>query len=312
MHDKAGGLKDPESFERLLIYVAMLPNLPGLRHSYSIPARFFYSSIKKHMHWDWQHFYTKASDWVLASAPRFLGAILFCLIGLWITRRIDKWLKASFERRNINPSIRYFIRNFIIIALQIGLFTIAFQIAGIQLTFLTAVVAGLSVAFGLALSGTLQNFMSGLLILLLHPFRVGDRIITQGQEGKVSSIQLFYTVVLTSDNKTIIIPNGQLSNNVIVNLSREGKRRFDIELKLGYNIDIDGLKQALTKSIKTMKDVLNDPAYRIGITAIDGDKYTLKIELWTTADDFQNTQMIVNEKIITDLKQSGIKLPGMT
>ena len=188
----------------------------------------------------------------------------------------------------------------------------AFQIAGIQLTFLTAVVAGLSVAFGLALSGTLQNFMSGLLILLLHPFRVGDRIITQSQEGTVTSIQLFYTVVLTSDNKTIIIPNGQLSNNVIVNLSREGKRRFDIELKLGYNIEINALKQALAKSIESMKDVLKDPAYRIGISAVEADKYALKIELWITAADFQHTQMVVNEKIVNDLKQSGIKLPGMS
>jgi len=264
------------------------------------------------MHWNWENFYAKASDWILASAPRFLGAVIFCLAGIWIIRRIDKWIKVNFERRNLNPSIRYFLRNFIIIALQITLFTLAFQIAGIQLTFLTAVVAGLSVAFGLALSGTLQNFMSGLLILLLHPFRVGDRIITQSQEGTVTSIQLFYTVVLTSDNKTIIIPNGQLSNNVIVNLSREGKRRFDIELKLGYNIEINALKQALAKSIESMKDVLKDPAYRIGISAVEADKYALKIELWITAADFQHTQMVVNEKIVNDLKQSGIKLPGMS
>lgn len=110
----------------------------------------------------------------------------------------------------------------------------ALQIAGIQLTFFTAIVAGLSVAAGLALSGTLQNFVSGILILVLRPYSVGDNVVMQGQEGTVTSIQLFHTIILTFDNKTIIVPDGQLSNNVTINLSRQGKRRFDINLKFNY------------------------------------------------------------------------------
>ena len=118
------------------------------------------------------------------------------------------------------------------ILLKILLALALLQVLGIQMTMFAALVGAFGVAAGLALSGTLENFTSGILILLLKPFRVGDNIIAQAQEGTVTSIQLFYTVVLTFDNRTVIVPNSKLSNEVIINLSREGLRRMDIELKL--------------------------------------------------------------------------------
>ena len=238
-------------------------------------------------------------------------ALAVLLIGIWALRVLNRWIKKGLLVKRINPSVRYFLQNLIAISLQIILVMVVLQIAGIQLTFLSAIIAGFTVTIGLALSGTLQNFVSGILILLLKPYRVGDNISTQGQEGSVTSIQLFYTIVLTFDNKTIIIPNGQLSNNVVINLSREGKRRLDIELKFPYAIDIPQVKKILQTSIDSSEHILPEPVARIGVSAIDYDWYTINVNVWINAHGFYDTKLLLQEKLISDLKAAGIKFPGM-
>lgn len=262
------------------------------------------------MKWDWDKFYDKAYNWIITTGPRLIIAIIVFFIGLWVIRWFTRWLRRGFDRKNFNPSLRYFLLNLIAITLQIFLVLIVTQIVGVQLTFFTAVIAGFSVAAGLALSGTLQNFVSGILILILKPFRVGETISTQGQEGVVTTIQLFYTTVLTHDNKTITIPNGQLSNNVIINLSREGERRVDIDLKFSYGVDFEEVKKNLQSSLASVENMLHDPPARIGISALDADKYTVTINAWTRAHGFVDTKMQLQEKILADLKNSSVKLPG--
>lgn len=263
------------------------------------------------MKWDWEKFYDRAYSWVLTTGPRLILAIAVLVLGLWLIRIFTGWIRKGLERRNFNPSLRYFLLNLTAISLQILLILLATQIVGIQLTFLTAIIAGFSVAAGLALSGTLQNFVSGILILILKPYRVGDNISTQGQEGKVTSIQLFYTTVLTYDNKTITIPNGQLSNNVVINLSREGDRRIDIDLKFSYNIHEDDVRKVLQKTIQDARYLLSEPKARVGITMLEADKYTLSVHAWTSASGFVDAKMELQEKILKDLREAGIKLPGI-
>jgi small conductance mechanosensitive channel len=263
------------------------------------------------MNWNWDIFYDKAYNWIISFGPRILLSILILFIGLWLIRIFNRVMKKSLTKHNFNPSLRYFLQNLIALALQILLVLLVMQIAGIQLTFFAAIVAGLSVAVGLALSGTLQNFVSGILILVLKPYRVGDNIITQGQEGTVTSIQLFFTTVLTFDNKTIIIPNGQLSNNVVINLSREGKRRLDIEMKFEYQNDIEQIKKFINDSIHSADDILPEPVARIGVSKLDTDKFTMTVNVWVNAHGFYDLSLKLNEKLVTDLKQAGIKFPGM-
>lgn len=255
------------------------------------------------MNWNWDEFYKKASDWLIVNVPKIIIALMILFIGFWVIRIFSKWLKKMLDRRNFNASLRYFLLNLVAITLQIFVIVIALQTAGVQLTFFTAIVAGLSVAAGLALSGTLQNFVSGILILVLRPYRVGDTVIMQGQQGMVNSIQLFYTVVTTFDNKTIIVPNGQLSNNVVINLSREGKRRIDVELKFPYKIDEEAVKKAVYELIPSVSGMLNDPNVRIGVIALEADKYTLSIQAWTHAHGYEDTRMALQEKIMEVLKQ---------
>jgi small conductance mechanosensitive channel len=263
------------------------------------------------MKWDWQKFYDSVYNWLIEYGPRILLAILILILGFWLIRVLNGWVKKGLMRHNFNPSLRYFLQNLIAITSQVLLVLAVMQIVGLQLTFFTAIVAGLSVAAGLALSGTLQNFVSGILILVLKPYRVGENINTQGQEGAVTSIQLFYTTVLTFDNKTIIIPNGQLSNNVVINLSREGKRRMDIDLSFSYGFDLEIIKKILAASIQSSGTNLPDPGYRIGVSKLEADHYILTINIWVSAHGFYDTKILLNEKLMTDLKKGGIKLPGM-
>lgn len=159
----------------------------------------------------------------------------------------------------------------------------ALQVAGIQITLFAALIAALGVAAGFALSGTLQNFTSGIVILLLKPFRLGDNIIAQGQEGTITSIEIFYTVVTTFDNRTVIFPNSKLSNEVIVNTSRQGTRRIDIELKFNYGMAFERVREIVDKTLVSYNNLLKEPVYRIGISSLDPDGYKVVINVWTKA-----------------------------
>lgn len=262
------------------------------------------------MKWNWDTFYDKAYTWIISFGPRILAGLLILFIGLWLIRLFNRILKRTLAKHNFNPSLRYFLQNLVALTLQVLLILMVMQVAGIQLTFFAAIVAGFSVAAGLALSGTLQNFVSGILILVLKPYRVGDNINTQNQEGTVTSIQLFYTTVLTFDNKTIIIPNGQLSNNVVINLSREGKRRLDIDLRFDYKTDPAQVKKVLQESIDSADNILPEPVARIGISKLDVDKYVMTVNVWVSAHGYYDLQIALNEKLIRDVQKAQIHLPG--
>ncbi|MEP6677197.1 MAG: mechanosensitive ion channel domain-containing protein [Ferruginibacter sp.] len=261
------------------------------------------------MKWDWQKIYNTAYNWIITHAPGIIGAAVVLVTGIAFIRILNKWLKRWLEHRHFNPSLRSFLQNLIIVVLQIFLILLVMQVAGIQLTFLSAIIAGFTVAAGLALSGTLQNFVSGILILFLRPYKVGDNINVQGNEGTVTSIQLFFTTVVTFDNKTIIVPNGQLSNNIVINLSQQGKRRLDIDLKLSYENDIAQVKSILNGTIKNFEHILAEPASRIGISLLEYEMYTISVNVWIDAHGFYDTRLLFQEKIITDLIKAGIKFP---
>ena len=258
---------------------------------------------------DWNKFYTKAYDWILTVGPKILLATIVVFVGLWLIRILKKWLNLHLLKKDVSSSVRPFLVNLSIVTLQILLVLAFMQIVGIQMTAFAALLGAFGVAAGLALSGTLQNFTSGILILLLKPFRIGDNIIAQGQEGTIDTIQIFFTVMKTFDNKTVIIPNSKLSNEVIINLSREGKRRMDIEIKFSFITDFNKVKQSIDQSIYSVEGLLKDPAHRIGISSIETDGYKVLISVWTPAHGFIDTKLLLQQKIIEDLKNAAIDLP---
>jgi small conductance mechanosensitive channel len=171
---------------------------------------------------DFGELYNMAINWLMVNGPRILIALIVFLVGQWLIKLFRKWLHKVLFRKDVESSVRPFIESLIIAVIQIVFFIFVMQIIGVELTVFAAGIASVGVAIGLALSGTLQNFACGLLILFLKPFKVGDRIIAQGQEGDVESIQIFYTIVRNKDNRTVIIPNSKLSNEVIVKFDDAG------------------------------------------------------------------------------------------
>jgi small conductance mechanosensitive channel len=256
--------------------------------------------------------YDKLYNWVLTVGPRLLMAVVVLFLGLWCIRLFRNYLKKRMQRKKLDKSFQPFLVSLVITVLQILLVLGVMQIMGIRMTIFTALVGAVGVAAGLALSGTMQNFASGVLILLLKPYKVGDNIIAQGQDGIVSSIQLFYTVMVTRDNRTVIIPNSKLSNEVIINISKMGKRRLDVELKFNYGFDFEGIKRIIEHTLKSSPLVQDDPKVRIGVSSLDPDGFKVMVNGWVDAFEFEDRKFDVQQKLVEDLKKAGVKLPGMT
>ena len=259
-----------------------------------------------------EKYYNKAYDWMLTQGPKVILGIVVLFLGLWLINLISKWIRGSMSKMDFDASLKPFLLSFVLMVLRVGLVLTVMQILGIEMTIFAAMVGAFGVAAGLALSGTLQNFASGVLILLLKPFKVGDNILAQGAEGTVDSIQIFYTIITTFDNKTVIIPNSKLSNEVITNISREGSRRADIMLMLAYGADIEKTKSIIDSVIDTSAEMLKTPERRIGVTEMaNKDGFIIIVNVWVNAHGFEDTKLAFQTKLMIELTKAGIKLPGL-
>src|SRR6201992_814294 len=192
-----------------------------------------------------EEFYHQFHVWLVANGQNYIFGVIVLILGFTAIRILKTRLRARMARRKVDSSLQPFFLSLIITTPYVLLILSVFKIIGFELTVLSTIIGAFGVAAGLALSGTFQNFAGGVVILLLKPFNIGDEIVAQGQEGEVKSIQLFYTVVMTYDNRQVIIPNGKLLNEVIVNINRETRRRVDFELNLGYIVEVDQVKTVI-------------------------------------------------------------------
>lgn len=252
-----------------------------------------------------ERFYEHAYDWIIRFGPKFLVGIAVLFIGLWLISQLMKWSRLRMQKKDIDATIKSFVMSLAAVALRVLLILGVMQIMGIEMTLFTALVGAFGVAAGLALSGTLQNFASGVLIMLLKPFKVGENINTNGMEGTVTSIQIFYTIVETFDNRVLIVPNSQLSNQLIINTSRKGTRRLDINLKFPNNADVKQSKSVIEKSLDRSEHCLKTPEKRIGMGEIQPDGFVLEICVWVNAHGFHDTKLAVQETLFEDIKKAG-------
>ncbi|WP_090970739.1 mechanosensitive ion channel family protein [Parapedobacter composti] len=250
-------------------------------------------------------FYSRFMEWLVHQAPRIVIGLVVLVLGLWFIRLVASWIKRKIQQKNWDPTLEVFLSSLIVLALRVLLILLVIQVMGLQMTLFAALVGAFGVAAGLALSGTLQNFASGVLILILKPFRVGDHISTQGQEGEVVSIQLFYTVILTRDYRTVIVPNSKLSNEVIVNMSRAGKRRLDVELKVKYDVDFDQAKRVILEAVHAAGKLLLTTDHVIGISLLEPDGYRITISVWVDEAGYPDTRLAVQEKMLQAVKALG-------
>lgn len=254
-------------------------------------------------------FYTEFHHWLINRGPNYVGGLIIFFIGLWFIKFLRARLRMRMMKRGIHSSLQPFFLSLTITALYVLLIIWVMNIIGLEMSIFTTIIGAFSVAAGLALSGTFQNFAGGVLILLLKPFEIDDSIVAQGQDGRVVSIQMFYTVLITADNKTVIIPNGKLFNEVIVNITREGRRRLDFELRVGYNNDIEKAKAIMTGVVNANKDILHDPAARVGVISLDNDCIRFTINVWVDPADFLNAKINLQEQMLKELAAGGVNFP---
>ncbi|NVM63919.1 small conductance mechanosensitive channel [Mucilaginibacter sp. SG538B] len=254
-------------------------------------------------------FYTEFHHWLINRGPNYVGGLIIFFIGLWFIKFLRARLRMRMMKRGIHSSLQPFFLSLTITALYVLLIIWVMNIIGLEMSIFTTIIGAFSVAAGLALSGTFQNFAGGVLILLLKPFEIDDSILAQGQDGRVVSIQMFYTVLITADNKTVIIPNGKLFNEVIVNITREGRRRLDFEMRVGYNNDMEKVKTIMTAVVDANKDILHDPAARVGVISLDNDCVRFTINVWVDPADFLNAKINLQEQMLKELAAGGVNFP---
>lgn len=242
---------------------------------------------------------------------RVLIALAVFFVGRIVIRWIQRLVRHSLERSGADKGVEQFIDSF----LKVGLYTLLiFSIAakfGVDTASVAALVASGGVAIGLALQGSLSNFAGGVLILLLKPFEVGDYIVedTNKKEGTVKEIQIFYTKLSTVDNKTIVIPNGMLTNSSLTNVTAKDERQLDLKISIAYHADLKKAKELLFDILRKDECVKQDAAMNVFVDDLADSAVLLGVRAWVKSDDFWTTKWRLLETIKLSLDEHGIEIP---
>lgn len=218
--------------------------------------------------------------------PRVIGALLVLIIGLWLIKRLSKLTTKSMERRDLDVSLRTFVRSLISVGLKVVLIVTVAGMIGVGTTSFVTILGAAGLAVGLALQGSLSNFAGGVLVLIFKPYKVGDSVEVLGQSGSVREIQIFNTILLTSDLKTVILPNGAVSNGTIVNYTKYGILRGDVQITISANHDIDLVKKLLIDALLKNEHVLKTPIPEVAAIKIIDGGVTLSIKPYSLAHDY--------------------------
>ncbi|WP_462347977.1 mechanosensitive ion channel family protein [Butyricimonas faecihominis] len=254
-------------------------------------------------------FLTKMIDLGISVGSKILLAIVVFIVGRWIVRRLNKLLAKILEKRHVEASLSTFVKSLVNITLTLLLIIVVIGVLGIETSSFIALFASAGVAIGMALSGTLQNFAGGVMILLFKPFKVGDTIEAQGQSGTVREIQIFNTILATPDNKIIIIPNGGLSTGLMKNYSREATRRVDWEFGIAYGDDYTKAKAVIARLLDADGRVLKDPAYFIALTSLGESSVNIVVRAWVNAGDYWGVYFDMNEKVYKTFAEESLNIP---
>jgi small conductance mechanosensitive channel len=244
-------------------------------------------------------------DW----GPKLVGAILALIIGLYVAGMIARAIEKVMEKNKVDPSLRPFLRSLISYLLKVLVVVSVLGMVGIQMTSFIAILGAAGLAVGMALSGTLQNFAGGVVILIFKPFKVGDYIEAQGHAGTVNEIQIFNTILKTPDNKTIIIPNGGLSTSSMVNYSTEKTRRVDWVFGIAYGDDIDKAKQVINELLTHNEKVLEEPAPFVELGELADSSVNFTVRAWVNSSDYWPVHFEMLHKVYRKFGEVGLNIP---
>ncbi len=252
---------------------------------------------------------TFISKGVISFAADVLICVVIYYVGRWIVNYVDKLLSKLFTKRNVEMSIAKFARSMVRAIFYIGIALAILNKLGIQTTSFLAIFASVGVGVGMAMSGTLQNFAGGVMVLLTRPFKIGDYVEMQGVEGTIKEIRLFNTTINTVDNKMIIIPNGGIVSNIINNYSAEDARRVDWVFNISYGDNYDTAKKVILEMLAADGRVTNSPAPFVALKAMSNSSIEIVVRAWTNAADYWGLFFDMNEKVYKTFPTKGLKFP---
>lgn len=252
---------------------------------------------------------TQMTEMMLTYGPRLIGALVLAIIGFWVIKGINRGVIGVLDKKHIDPSLKPFLISIIDVLLKVVLGVSVLSMLGLEMTSFIAVLGAAGLAVGMALSGTLQNFAGGVMILLFKPFKVGDFVEAQGHAGVVREIQIFNTILKTGDNKTIIIPNGGLSTSSMVNYSTEARRRVDWVFGIAYGDDVDQARAVMKRLCDEDERILKDPEVMIVVSALADSSVNFTVRAWVEAVDYWPVHFAMNEKIYKTFGQEGLNIP---
>ena len=251
----------------------------------------------------------KLYEWVITRGVNVFFGIIFLSIGWKVINKTLKRIRRILESKNADPTITRFLDNVMNVTLKTVLTIIILQYIGVNLTGLTTIVASAGVALSLALKGSLANLAGGVIILVARPFNVGDFIETTEHSGVVEKISIFYTYLVTFDNKQILIPNGILTDSSIVNYSSKEIRRVDLTFSVAYEEDVIRVKNVLINILKKNELVLEEPEFFVGISMHGDSAINFIVKAWCKTEDYWTVYYDLLETVKIKFDEEGISIP---
>ena len=246
---------------------------------------------------------------ILEIGMNLLLAITVLVIGFWLAKVLSRAVEKVMVRRNSDKSLTSFMRSLVSGLVKTLVIVTAITQLGIEMTSFVAILGAAGLAIGMAFSGTLSNFAGGVMILMFKPFKAGDFVKVQGEEGIVDEVQIFNTFLKTTDNKVIILPNGPVANGNIVNYTRSDKRRVDWKFGIAYGDDLKVAKELLARFTKEDDRILLDPEPFIGLGELADSSVNITLRVWTKTEDYWDVFFKMNERVYTEFGSAGLSIP---
>jgi len=247
--------------------------------------------------------------WLTTYSMKIVTAVLIFVIGKWVAQKLTRLFLKLLEKNKVDVTLSRFLESIVYYTLLVGVMIAAAGQLGINTTSFIAIVGAAGLAIGLALKDSLSNFSSGVMLILFQPFRVSDFVTAGGVSGKVMRIDLFNTTLNTPDNQRVIVPNANITNGVITNVTANDTRRVDLVISIGYGDDIVLTKQVLDRIVKADERVLKNPAPTIAVSALADSSVNFVVRPWVKTDDYWKVYYDLTEKIKLTFDQEGISIP---
>ncbi len=258
---------------------------------------------------NFQEIIDKAPEYLIPFALKLVGAILIWFIGVRVIKFLSRRIKRILDKRDTDEALKTFLNSLINITFKILLIISVLATLGVKMASFIALLGAAGLAVGMALSGTLQNFAGGMVILMFKPFRVGDLLEAQGHKGVVKEIQIFNTILKTPDNKTVIIPNGALSNASMTNYTTEPKRRVDWVFGIGYGDDIHLADKIIRQLCAEDSRIFKDPEPFVVISELADNSVNFTVRVWAKTDDYWGVYFDMNKNVYEAFDKEGINIP---